>query len=186
MEHKLTKEERFDRIYRSYSNDIYKVCLYFVKKEDVAQDIMQQTFVNFYDHFETIDPDYMFPYLVRTAKNLVYDRQRLLKRETPTEFIYEEAHIDELASESLEDDYLQRWKRSCKKELCNNILERLHEEQEGYYKIFILMFFYNKSYDEIALELGITKEMLYARIYRAKRWIRRYYQTDFENLMEMI
>lgn len=71
MEYRSRKEEEFDNIYRLYANDIYRVCLHFTRDEDLAQDIMQRVFVEFYDYFETVSPDCVFAYLVRAVKNLV-------------------------------------------------------------------------------------------------------------------
>lgn len=70
MKYRTAKEEKFDSIYRSYSNDIYKVCLYLVKDRELAQDIMQQTFFDLYKNLENVSEDCMFAYLVYTAKNM--------------------------------------------------------------------------------------------------------------------
>lgn len=81
VKYRSKKEEKFDAIYRAYADDIYRVCVYFVKDEDVAQEIAQRTFVDFYEHFENVNPDYMFAYLVRTAKDLVYSYQKDSEKE---------------------------------------------------------------------------------------------------------
>lgn len=75
MRYRSTKQEKFDSIYRSYSNDIYRVCLYLLKNEQLAQEIMQQTFLICYDDFENVASDCVFAYLVCTAKELAYNRQ---------------------------------------------------------------------------------------------------------------
>ena len=53
MEYESTKEEKFDSIYRSYAKDVYRACLHISQNEDLAQEMTQQAFVNFYERFET-------------------------------------------------------------------------------------------------------------------------------------
>lgn len=183
MEFRTAKEESFDKLYRSYADNIYKVCLHLTENEDLAQDIMQQTFINAYDYFEDVNPNCIYAYLVRAAKNLIYNYQRDSKREISTEMIYEEGHPEELASESLEEAYLQHEKESLQENLSVRILEDLREKNEDYYKILMMIFFYNKSHDEISKELGVTKEVLYSRIRRAKLWVRKHYMKDYEELL---
>lgn len=73
MKYKSKKDEKFEEIYQMYANDLYRVCLYFAKEEGLAQEIFEQTFIDFYNYFEEINPDCMFAYLVRAAKDLFYE-----------------------------------------------------------------------------------------------------------------
>ena len=186
VEYGATKEEKFDNIYRLYSKDVYKVCLYYSKNEDLAQDLMQQTFLKFYDHFEKLNPNCMQAYLIRSAKNLFLNYQRDTKREILAEEISAEGNPVELASESLEEDYFQQRKESLESELSGRILKELRKENEDYYQILVMLYLQNKSHEEISEKLGLTKEVLYSRIYRAKKWVRKHYKDDFENLQKMV
>ncbi len=76
VEHKTTKEEKFDVLYQSYVGDIYKVCLYLTKNQEQAQEAAQRTFVKFYDCFENVSSDCVFAYLVNTAKNFACDYKK--------------------------------------------------------------------------------------------------------------
>lgn len=77
MERKTRKKERFDAAYQSYAKDVYRVCLHLTGNEEDAQDVTQQTFVNFYNRCEDIDSDCTFAYLVCTAEN--FSRNHLKK-----------------------------------------------------------------------------------------------------------
>ncbi|MBQ8559015.1 MAG: sigma-70 family RNA polymerase sigma factor [Tyzzerella sp.] len=78
MEHKTQRDEMFDAAYESYAEDIYRVCLHLTENEKDAQDIAQQTFVNFYGRSENVDSDCTFAYLVCEAKNLACKHQKNL------------------------------------------------------------------------------------------------------------
>lgn len=64
------KQKKFEKIYKSYANEIYKVCLYYSKNEIKAQDITEQVFLDYYRKIEEIDSNHIFAYLVQQAKRL--------------------------------------------------------------------------------------------------------------------
>lgn len=181
-----TKEEIFDSIYRSYVDDIYRVCLYFVKDAYLAQDITQQTFLNFYEHFENVKPEFMRAYLIRTAKNMIYNHQRDLKYETGKDDDVLQALQEELMTESLEEQYFREKQETMERELSGDILTGLHEKKQSWYEIFMMRYFSDKTSGEISNELGITEETLYSRIYRAKRWIRKHYEKEFSEISDLV
>ena len=69
------KEKQYEIIYRTYSNDIYKICLYYLRDEDEAMNITQQVFWNFYSRFQTVDEEQYFTCLVRNTMNLINSRK---------------------------------------------------------------------------------------------------------------
>ena len=70
-----TREKKFEVVYNSHVNDVYKVCLFYLKDEDKAADITQQAFFNFYKTFEKVHPDYTLAFLVREVKKLLPSNQ---------------------------------------------------------------------------------------------------------------
>lgn len=68
------KRKRFEKIYRSYVNDVYRVCLYYSKDERRAKDLTTQVFVEFYKEFEEMDSNHIFAHLVHKAKGLSTDQ----------------------------------------------------------------------------------------------------------------
>ena len=69
------KQEKYKKIYKSYVDDIYKICLYFLKDEKKAKDTTGQVFVEFYKEFDEVDSDHIFAHLVHKAKRLSSDEQ---------------------------------------------------------------------------------------------------------------
>ena len=70
------KEKKFDAIYQMYADDIYRVCLHFCKNPDKAAQLMRQTFLEFYDIMEEIDPECRRSYLAKIAKHLVDEQEK--------------------------------------------------------------------------------------------------------------
>lgn len=64
-------KKRYEGIYRRYANDVYKVCLYYIKEEEQAKDIVEQAFRSLYEHIEEVNPDYILGYLINEVKSVV-------------------------------------------------------------------------------------------------------------------
>ena len=81
MKNRSEKERRFDEIYNNYANDVYRVCLYFTRDKAEAQKIAEQTFIEFYDEFEEINPEYWSAHLICKARDLAKfnPRRRITK-----------------------------------------------------------------------------------------------------------
>lgn len=60
----------FDDVIDSYLQDIYRISLYLVRDEELAQKITRQAFLEFYDRFEEVKEELIFEELANTAKKL--------------------------------------------------------------------------------------------------------------------
>ena len=180
MQGQATKEERFEEIYRTYQNDVYKISLYYTKDEYIAQDIAQKTFYKLYLHFENVNLDSVSSYLLRCARNLSYNWLRDMKKEQGD-------YIDNIPEESaillsVEDEYIRDEKERERQEFASEILHRVLEENESWYDILNLIYCLDKPHDEVARELGISRDVLYSKLYRAKRWLRKHYEDKYLKL----
>lgn len=184
MKYESTKEEMFDSIYRSYELEIYHAALYIAKDEVLAEEITQQAFVNFYERFDKINLTYAKTYLVHSVQNLLNNHFRDAKWEVQSEED-EEKPIIEPATESLEEKFFENRRKHMERQLGRVIFSEVKEKNESWFEILHMRFYMDKSYDEISEELGITKEVLYSRLHRAKNWIQKKYETKFEDITDM-
>lgn len=181
MEHKRIKEARFDKIYRTFQNDVYKISLYYTKDEHIAQDIAQKVFYLLYLHFDNVNLDTVKAYLLRSARNLSYNWLRDAKRELQGEYL-EVIPEDDIPYYCTEDEYIRDEQARKRKEFVGILLEQLREENESWYDIVNLIFCLEKPHDQVAKELGMTREMLYNRLYRAKKWLRKKFDDEYNEL----
>lgn len=180
MKQELTKEEMFESIYRSYEKDVYRACLHLTMEEEMAFDMTQQAFMNCYERFDTLEVDSIKAYLIGSARNLVYNYYRKTRREVQLDD--EEFRKIEPTIESVEEQYFKDIKRMMKKELTNAILMDLKERHGKWYEVIYRIFFRNMTPEEIAVELGVTKEVVYSRLHRAKLWIQKNYKENFDKV----
>lgn len=180
MQKNKTKDEMFEAIYRTYQHDVYKISLYYIGDEYIAQDIAQKTFYKFYLHFDNVNLESVRSYLLRCARNLSYNWLRDMNREQGD-------YIDNIPEESAillsaEDEYLRDEKYKARNEFVKGILLELREENESWYDIVNLIYCLNKSHEQAAKELGMSRDVLYNKLSRAKRWVRRNYEDEFLKL----
>lgn len=181
MDYIMIKDEKFDKIYRTYQNDVYKISLYYTKDSHIAQDISQKVFCQFYLHFDNVNPDSVRAYLIRSARNLSYNWLRDMKKELSGEYI-DILPEEDMPQYSTEDEYIRDEQRREEKEFVRKLLERLHEENESWYDIVNLIYCLEKPHDQVAKELGMTREVLYNKLYRAKKWLRKKFEDEYKNL----
>lgn len=181
MEYKMIKDEKFNRIYRTYQNDVFKISLYYTKDEYISQDITQKVFYQFFLHLDNVKKDSIRAYLIRSARNLSYNWLRDTKREVNGDLldIIPEENVPQY---STEDEYIRDEEERERKVFVAMLMERLREENESWYDVVNLVFCMEKPHDLAAKELGITREVLYNRLYRAKKWLRKKFEDEYNKL----
>ena len=183
MKYGSTKEEMFDSIYRSYELDVYHAALYIAKDENLAEEVTQQAFVNYYERFDKVNPAFAKTYLIRSVQNLLNNHFRDSKWEVQS-VEEEDKPIIEPATESLEEVFFENRRRGLERQLGRTIFSDVKEKNENWSEILQMRYYMDKSYDEIAEELGITKEVLYSRLHRARNWIHEEYEAEYEDIQK--
>ena len=171
-----TKEEKFEEIYRTYQTDVYRISLYYIKDEYMAQDITQKVFYKLYLHFDNVNLECVRSYLLRSARNLSFNWLRDTKHEQGD-------YIDNIPEESAillsaEDEYIREEQQKAHRKFASEILNKIREENESWYDILNLIYCLEKPHEEVAKELGITRDVLYSKLYRAKRWVRKHFENE--------
>ncbi len=168
--------EKFETIYHECKDDVYRVCLFFTKDANVAQELAQQAFFNFYKHIDQVEMEHAKGYLVRTARNLSFNYARDRKYELLSE---ETASIV-----SVEEVYFRNEQKKQKAVFTNSILERLKVVNTDWYTAINLLYCLGKPHDVVADEMGISKDALYSLVYRAKKWIRKTYEEEYDEIVK--
>ena len=183
MRYNSTKEEEFDKIYRIYQNDVYKISLYYTNDTYMAEDITQKVFYKLYLHFENINLESVRSYLFRSARNYSYNWHRDTKHEREGECI-ENLAEGALRLRSMESRYVKKENERERKQFVHSVMDCMRQEHESWYNILTLIYYHQKSHEEAAEELGITLQILYSKLYRAKKWIKKNYGSEYKRLQE--
>lgn len=172
-----------EKLYQTYEHDVYKTCLHFAKDEHIAKDMTQKTFFSIYDHYDNVKPGKIKPYLIRTAKNITLNFLRDFKR-------LREGQIDDLNDEdlkilSVEDMYIREESAQLARNLSNDILTRLYHKNKRWHELVMMAYYFDIPQEEIAERMGVSVDVIYSRLYRAKQWIRKNYNEEYERYVKL-
>ena len=104
-----------------------------------------------------------------------------MKRELSGEYL-DVLPEEDVPQYSTEDEYIQDEQKREEKEFVRKLMERLREENESWYDIVNLIYCMEKPHDQVAKELGMTREVLYNKLYRAKKWLRKKFEDEYKKL----
>ena len=154
-----SSETAFSIIYDRHSAAIWTYCLSKIKDAEIAQDIFQETFINFYnsiDHSRLIDD--LSYHIQEIACNLCEKYQRS-KQVACVEF---DESLFAISSSDKEDN----------NELLDLIRKAIAQLSPDYRNIIEMREYQNMSYQEIADKTGESLANVKVRIFRAKSKIR--------------
>ncbi len=77
---KAKQKKGFDLLYNRYSNVLYDITLKIVHDRDIAQDVLQDSFVKVWTHIAFYEPSKgsLFTWLLNITRNTAIDRTRCL------------------------------------------------------------------------------------------------------------
>lgn len=181
---KITGNERFDKIYINSRDRVYRTALYYTKREDVAEEIMQDTFMEFYINLADVNQTTEENWLLRVAKHKALNWQARMDNERKKIEILEEQDRENVG-EDLEKCFLKSERDEDMRNLSREIFTELQKENENWYEAIIHVYYMGKPQREVAKEMGVSIEVLHATLYRARRWIKKKYGKRYEALFNL-
>jgi RNA polymerase sigma-70 factor (ECF subfamily) len=149
----------------------------------IAQEISQQVFISFYKNMERISPELVKAWLIRCAQNAAIDYLRKTKH-------IQEVHLDEEAMEAMaaeegnilveESVKVYEEKRS-NQELLGRILREVKTVNHHWFDILMLNCVEGLSYAEASERLKVPEQVLRARMYRARTYIREKFGDEYQD-----
>lgn len=143
-------EKAFLKLFQMYEADIYRMAFIYLKNEEEALDIVQETAYKAFDKIESLkEPAYIKTWLIKIAISSSLNRLKKLEKIVPMQNEY----IDNIQFD--QDD-------PTVKVLLQQILEELSSDEKG---IVLLKYYEAYTFQEIAdtlqIPLGTVKSILY-------------------------
>lgn len=184
MKNRKTKEKEFTEFFETNQQDVYAVCMYFLGREDAAAEITQKAFFNLYLHYDKVDARGRRAYVIRTARNLTYNwiRDTRLVREG----MIVDLTDDSVLLEDVEAFYIRQEEKRLAAEFGFTILMELYEKNKRWYEAILSVLYLGKSLEEVSEELGVSREVVSSRIYRAKKWLKKQFKEEYEQYEKAI
>ncbi len=129
---KKKSEDAFEECYYKYKNLVYYVIIKMTRNKELAEELVQDTFVKMYQQIDKFDGSYFQAWLLTIAKNLTLNE--LKKQKLEIEF------ADYLVAEELDT-------KNEMKQLLHDLQEVLNPKE---YDVFIFKVIYDMKQREIA------------------------------------
>jgi RNA polymerase sigma-70 factor (family 1) len=165
-------EAAFEQLYELYKDKIFAFAFALSKSKDVAQEIVQETFVRLWEKRDQINPDISFNgYIKKITYHLVIDFFRKVKLDVKLQQKLQE-NMQEL-QHTFEDDLIGKDLNK----LYQQAIDQLPTQKQ---KIYLLSRQQQFSYEEIAAELNLSKNTVRNHMTEAIKFIRSYVSLHAE------
>jgi len=158
-------------LYRMYSDSLYRVISTIVVIEEVAQDLLQETFIKIWKSFKQYDPGKgrLYTWMARLARNLSIDYLRSVN--------YRNYTVSENLSESAQQ-IDQKFQVSYNPELIGvkDMTNILNDDQRN---ALDLIYFKGYTHVQAAEELNITVGILRSRLQSSITELRRTFNREY-------
>ena len=156
-----------EALYDMYSGSLYGVIYRIVQHEEIAQDLLQDTFVKIWNSFSSYDPSKgrLFTWMVNVARNLSIDKVRSkdFRNNSRNQDIENTVNfIDEQKNTEINPDVVG----------VKELMQQLKPEQKS---ILDLVYFRGYTHVEAAEELGIPLGTVKTRMRMAIMTLRKFF-----------
>ncbi len=156
----------FNEVYYSWHKRIYYFILRKTKSPFIAEEVVQLTFIKFWNYRESLADDLDVQLqLFRIARTTLID---FLRKET----VYKEKVIHVIERYTLPVDDL--WGKLAEKELQHKLAHALEEMPPMRRKVFEMSRFKGMSHQQIAQELSLSTRTVETHIFQAIRQLKHY------------
>jgi RNA polymerase sigma factor (sigma-70 family) len=151
-------------LYDHYSGALYGVIFRILKKEEIAEEVLQDVFMKIWDRFDNYDPSKgrLFTWMVNVARNQAIDKTRSkeISKEKKT------GDIENVVSKIDREDYIEQHIEGIG---VRDVLSSLPAEQK-----FVVEYLYLKGYSqsELAEEFKIPLGTVKTRVRMAMQQLR--------------
>lgn len=151
-------------LYDYYSDALYGVILKIITDEDIAQDVLQESFVKIWRNSKKYDSSKarLFTWLYRIAYNTAIDKVRSLKNKSGKEVQIETSSVYKITSNELNQDVL-------------DIKKHLNNLEEKYQIVINALFFEGMTQQEASEELNIPLGTIKSRLKIGLRELKKIY-----------
>ena len=178
MKEKLTYYEVYDR----YKNLVLKVAYDYSGDFDAAEDIMQNTFLKLYMYFENMRQDNLKAWLYTTAKHAAINYRRKADKEVLEES--EDSTIDRLSgvADSAEAEVFCRKGKEEAACLHERIMTDMMGKNPRWHEAIMMVYVMEIPQTKVAEKMGISVNVLYSMLHRAKEWIQKEYGVEYQEM----
>ena len=170
--------EAYIALYNQYYPSLYTYILHFINIPELAEDALQEVFIKIWEIRERINPELSFSgYLYRITRNHVF---KLLKKISADAALRLQV-MQELQHQTEDADTQLLWKQY--ESLLHQAIAQLPPQRQ---KVFRLCREESKSYEEVAVELGISRNTVKEHMMLAMKSIRFFVYSNADGILPLL
>lgn len=168
-------EKAISLLYEHYGDTLYGVALKVVRNEELAQDVLQESFVKIWKKSGTYDASKakLFTWLFRITRNTAIDKLRSLGTKTDMEIQIDVSNVYRIGVEGISPELMDMRKH----------LEKIDPK---YQEVLEALFFEGMTQQEASEELDIPLGTIKSRLKIGLRELRKIYDPSLLSLMVLI
>ena len=166
----MTKDE-YNKCVRHFSDGLFRFVLSSIRNRELAEDIVQESFVKVWEQRDQIPEEKAKPYLFTTAYHTMLDQ---IKKKDYAAFVSEEAALSV-------DNQQQTSNYPDVQEVLHKALATLPQVQAS---VILLRDYEGYSYDEIGNILGLTESQVKVYIFRGRTALKNYLKS-MDNIIDI-
>ncbi|MEM9000917.1 MAG: RNA polymerase sigma factor [Bacteroidota bacterium] len=157
-------EKAISLLYDNYGDTLFGVALKVVKDEDLAQDVLQESFVKIWKKSDSYDATKakLFTWLFRITRNTAIDKLRSINTKADKEIQIDVSNVYTIGVNSIQPDFL-------------DIKENLEKIEPKYQIVLDALFFQGMTQQEASEELDIPLGTIKSRLKIGLRELRKIY-----------
>ena len=154
----MKKQQRYEALVKALHTDIYRYALWLIKDKSIAEDVVQETFLRAWRSLDALNDE-------KAAKSWLIT---ILRRENARRFERKQLETVDIDDVSIHDETQQADDDVSNREL-QRLLGGLSIE---YREPLILQIIFGFSGEEIADQLGLNKNTVMTRLFRARNQLK--------------
>lgn len=172
-------KESFEEIINIYKNYVFAIILNFIKDKEETQNIAQEVFLQIYISLPKFKEDNFKAWISRITTNKSIDCLRNRRSRV------KETEIDDLESVKFYKDLEERNSPEAlliDKENKETLKKEIDSLPEIYRDTILKFYLQEKSYQEIAIEEGVSKKTIESRLYRGRLLLKKNWRDRDDSL----
>ena len=165
-------ENAFESLIRKYQKQVHAQALRSINDFQIAEDIVQETFLQVYQQLETLEDPKLFPkwlYVIVNRRCIAWLRKNRLQTQP-----LEETDISEIETEAYSQYVAEEHAKTtaeAQRDLVKKLLTKLKESDR---EVITLHYFEEMSSSEIGEFLGVSENTIKSRLRRARQRLKKY------------
>ncbi len=160
-------EKAISLLYDHYGDTLYGVALKVIRDEELAQDVLQESFVKIWKKSDSYDSTKakLFTWLFRITRNTAIDKLRSVNTKSDKEIQMDVSDVYNLGIDSIRPEFM-------------DVKENLEKIETKYQVVLDALFFQGMTQQEASDELDIPLGTIKSRLKIGLRELKKIYQTS--------